>query len=306
MTEVMPHAQHPPSGEEYRGVSWGMQDFKSIARTIRTRIPIAIDGLADIIHRSALNLAEEFANLEREAALEASRWRDGYYEQGDSDQLPLPWEIPCGGTNNNNSNNSNSNDGAVVFVPRAGLKEKILSLSSHESNFVGPFTDDDHDDQVFKLDEKRIHLIHRLFFLDRQLAARHADSAGGIKEETFWRNYFYHCDQAAMEYRFNNSARGCSATSTTTTTTSPQTPPLLLLQPTDDNSFKLPNEDSSSSAQFLQDFVDVQHGDDKSVADSQRDTLSLGDVVLVGGAGEDLNDFLVDDDDVVFGDEGSY
>eukprot|EP00549_Striatella_unipunctata_P021529 CAMPEP_0118712668 /NCGR_PEP_ID=MMETSP0800-20121206/24978_1 /TAXON_ID=210618 ORGANISM="Striatella unipunctata, Strain CCMP2910" /NCGR_SAMPLE_ID=MMETSP0800 /ASSEMBLY_ACC=CAM_ASM_000638 /LENGTH=152 /DNA_ID=CAMNT_0006617813 /DNA_START=35 /DNA_END=490 /DNA_ORIENTATION=+ len=152
MTEVMPHAQHPPSGEEYRGVSWGMQDFKSIARTIRTRIPIAIDGLADIIHRSALNLAEEFANLEREAALEASRWRDGYYEQGDSDQLPLPWEIPCGGTNNNssnipcggtnnnNSNNSNSNDGAVVFVPRAGLKEKILSLSSHESNFVGPFT----------------------------------------------------------------------------------------------------------------------------------------------------------------------
>ena len=169
------------SEEETTGGGWfGIgSDIKTFARSIKDNVPPAIDGFASFIHRSALTVAAEIAQLEREAELETERWREQNYGKAhsgsDDDPLHLPWEVP------HNSKKLRSSSCETIYEEDEELMQKIFDLSTHEKTFMGD-TDDGNEaeDFSFSLDEPRINLIRRLLELDDHLAAMHAKLSGTI------------------------------------------------------------------------------------------------------------------------------
>jgi hypothetical protein len=57
----------------------GSENSESLAKSTKDSIFPAIDGIASMIHRSAMTVAAEIAQLERDAELEAERWREENY-----------------------------------------------------------------------------------------------------------------------------------------------------------------------------------------------------------------------------------
>jgi len=167
----------------------------SLAFSIKEKFPTqtkqAFDGITDVIQRSATALVAEFAQMEIEAEREARRWRRerGYYSEDedlDFSKVTLPWEIAA--------------------IEDDILKQKILSISSDESTFSGPFNSDakekmqDDEKDPFDL-ASHIPIIHRLLQIDPNLAKSHAKFSGNkIKEDVFWHNYFYHCLKIRLDH----------------------------------------------------------------------------------------------------------
>ena len=155
-------------------------DIKTFARSIKDNVPPAIDGLASFVHRSAMTIASEIAQLEREAELETERWREENYGKAsgrDDEVLHLPWEVP------HNSRKLRSSSCETIYEEDEELMVKIFELSLHEDSFLVPYTeahpyDGDAKDSSFALDEPRINLIRRLLELDDNLAAMHAKLSG--------------------------------------------------------------------------------------------------------------------------------
>lgn len=155
-------------------------DIKSLAKSTKETILPAIDGIASIIHRSAMTVAAEIAQLERDAELEAERWRADNYGSSSSSSsaatttnertvpviVPLPWETP-----NNNSPNA-------PYVSNEELKQKILRLGTDERTFLGPFNSNTSRNEDFYLTESIIDLIRRLLQIDENLATMHARLSG--------------------------------------------------------------------------------------------------------------------------------
>uniref|UniRef100_A0A7S1YWV0 BSD domain-containing protein n=1 Tax=Trieres chinensis TaxID=1514140 RepID=A0A7S1YWV0_TRICV len=186
--------------------SWlggGLSDLAGLARTIKNSIPPALDGIAVAIHRSAMNVAAEFSEMEREAEVEARRWREehggereeteGASEEEEISVLPLPWECSSG----TDDDESQAGD--------EELKVKILGLSLEESTFKEPFdaqNSDDSEEMDHYLDNARVHLIRRLLERDENLGRMHAKLSGrsDTKETLFWKNYFHHCDMLRAEH----------------------------------------------------------------------------------------------------------
>lgn len=146
-------------------------DFKILANSIRQTAFPAIGGFASLIHRSAMSVAAEIAQLERDGA-------NAWNENASDEPLRLPWEVPC----------EPSVEGANrEYMKDADLKEKILNLSRDENTFLKPFTTkksmvsatpSSFDSADFTLDEPRIHLIRKLLELDENLAIMHARLSG--------------------------------------------------------------------------------------------------------------------------------
>jgi hypothetical protein len=166
--------------EEETGGWFGIgSDIKTFARSIKDNVPPAIDGFASFIHRSAMTVAAEIAQLEREAELETERWREENYGKAHSgseeDTLHLPWEVP------HNSKKLRSSSCETIYEEDEELMQKIFDLSSHEKTFLGREDhDNEEEDTSFSLDEARINLIRRLLELDDNLAAMHAKLSGTI------------------------------------------------------------------------------------------------------------------------------
>jgi hypothetical protein len=164
----------PPSNDSYLG--W-FGEFKSIAKSTKDSILPTIDGIASMIHRSAMTVAAEIAQLERDAELEADRWRDenfGSVNRDDSAKpYPLPWEVkrvdPGGGL---------SKSYASQYAEDVEFKQAILALSTSEETFLEPYGPGEAND--FHINESRVNLIRRLLAIDGNLASTHAKMSGKL------------------------------------------------------------------------------------------------------------------------------
>mmetsp|Transcript_31529 Transcript_31529/g.52051 ORF Transcript_31529/g.52051 Transcript_31529/m.52051 type:complete len:304 (+) Transcript_31529:141-1052(+) len=246
-------------------------DIKSLAKSTKDSIFPAIDGIANILHRSAMTVAAEIAQLERDAEMEADRWRDENYGAAPSQEQPrrelrLPWEVRRREAITDLSSSSTSH-----CVEDESFKQRILELSKTEDTFMEPYGAGEADD--FPLNEQRIHLIRRLLDIDENLAATHAKLSGrsDVKEALFWKNYFYHCDRLRMEY---DDLVDIDVASRST---------LGSLVPTGDGDSYYPSDNS---------YVCVRHGiaSPPSSLNTLTSTLSVGDVVVIGADGGDFND----------------
>lgn len=145
-------------------------DFKNIATCFRNNIPPVIGGMATLVHKTAMSVAAEIAELEREGFGE----EDGGSPDEDPNSILLPWEIKT----------SHDKDNLPVCVTDEELMEDILALSRHEKTFLEPFDSSEAEDHIasdkpdFVLDESRISLIRRLLDIDESLAVMHARMSG--------------------------------------------------------------------------------------------------------------------------------
>jgi hypothetical protein len=168
-------------------------DIKSFAKSTKDSIFPTIDGIANILHRSAMTVAAEIAQLERDAEMEADRWREENYGGAGNEKqdharrsLRLPWEV--------RRREGASTDLAISTTSHCfedeGFKERILELSKTEDTFMEPYGAGEADD--FPLNEERIHLIRRLLELDENLAVTHAKLSGKfIGYYSFFASLFY-------------------------------------------------------------------------------------------------------------------
>ena len=174
-SEMTPSTETGSISEEETTTSVGW--FGSFARSIKDNVPPTIDGLATFIHRSAMNVAAEIAQLEREAEFETERWREENYgkalSSSDDEMLHLPWEVP------HHSKKLRSSSCETIYEEDEELMQKIFDLSRSEESFLVA-SDSQTDDSSFSLDVSRINLIRRLLELDDNLSSMHAKLSGTI------------------------------------------------------------------------------------------------------------------------------
>jgi hypothetical protein len=168
-SEMTPSTETGSISEEEATASSGW--VGSFARSVKDNVPSAINGFASFIHRSAMIVAAEIAQLEREAELETERWREENYGKDHGDELHLPWEVP------HHSMKLRSRSFDTIYEEDEELKEKIFNLSRNEDSFRDTSEGGDQDSS-FSLDEPRSSLIRRLLELDDNLSARHAKLSG--------------------------------------------------------------------------------------------------------------------------------
>jgi len=138
-------------------------DFRNIAISLKN-----VGGdVANFVQRSALSVAAEIAQLDRDSSDE---------EGGEENAIQLPWEIL--------SEESNSL-ASSYYQENKELKENFFALSSDRSNFLKPYStkgssnlSEEEESKLIVLDEPRIHLIRRLLEIDENLAATHAHLSG--------------------------------------------------------------------------------------------------------------------------------
>lgn len=163
-------------------------DFRTLAVSLRE----TAGGVASVVKTCAINVAAEIALLEDEEGF-------GPAAATGEEQLHLPWEI--------------KNEETGEYQEDPVLKHKIFQLSKEERNFFEPYSskrsskgneESDDDSGDFVLDDARVRIIRQLLKLDPPLSAMHARISGrkDVREVTFWRNYFFACDEA-REHHLN-------------------------------------------------------------------------------------------------------
>lgn len=177
-----------------------LSDFRAIAWSLQQ----TAGGVANFVHRSAVAIADEIAQLEQEEMekqhCEGSTFDDHACE-GATKVLPLPWELPPVQDDDDDDDEDDDDEEEACFVEDSQLKDKILLLGENDAVFLGPFTSKREEDTEF-LDEARIALIRRLLQIDDQLARTHARLSGrsDVRETLFWKNYFYHVEQTQASH----------------------------------------------------------------------------------------------------------
>lgn len=269
--------------EESNGWFGGMgADFRNIAHCLTDNVGPVVSGVAHIVHRTAVAVANEIAQLEQDGDAESLdrmncgettksseqiRFATTAKVDNKSQSLMLPWEI-------RNETCKGDKDSIPVYLTDDLLMEDVLALSNKESTFLKPFRADDKDkdslsieessyqaatmvrysqesvavfSSTFAMDERRIKLIQRLMDIDKNLASMHSRFSGtlllqgvknidctnqmfrlrcdrlilspipgksNVKEEVFWKNYFYHCEEIRNErLGWNHDAHRSTATS---------------------------------------------------------------------------------------------
>jgi len=177
-------------------------DFRTLAVSLRE----TAGGVASFVKASAINVANEIAQLEDEDGVSRGCHKHiaNSDRSGDGESiLHLPWEVP-------------NEEGE--YQEDQELKTKIFALSTEERNFFEPYSatrkqsaygdegeDSDEDSSSdFVLDDNRVRIIRQLLKLDPPLSSMHARLSGrsDVRETTFWRNYFFACDET-REYHLN-------------------------------------------------------------------------------------------------------
>jgi hypothetical protein len=162
-------------GEEEDGGWFGTigSDFKVLATSIKDTLPPVIGGFANFVHRSAMTVAAEIAELERQGEIEAERWRQENYGNINENSLRLPWEIKATGEEGGAQPSSDDQ-----LYADEELLDIILGLSLQESTFQEPFAKESEDKSGRVMDELRLDLIRRLLAIDQNLAAHHENMKG--------------------------------------------------------------------------------------------------------------------------------
>lgn len=268
-------------------------DFRNIANSFKDAVPPTIGAIGDIanfVQRSALSVAAEIAQLERDSSDE---------ETGDMDHaIHLPWEIRVEAEN-----------GQTAYEEDAELKANIMALSSDRMTFLKPFfvkgsSNCEEDGNLVVLDEPRIHQIQRLLAIDENLAATHSVLSGrsDVKETVFWTNYFFNCEKVAEKVRRQHLEKKQSSSLISTLTIPPsleepweggevlpakveeakarenlsRTPSQNSLVPADDSSSQAPLDTSVDDAASF-----VQVSSRAGIASPPCSLVSLEDLVLV-------------------------
>ena len=173
-----------------------------------------VSGVATLVHKTAVAVANEISQLERDGELKNESIVTGQSVEncvegddvlGDfnvtysslthdpstrtkSQDLLLPWEIR---QNSSYNPTVKEDDEISVYFTDIALMKKIFALSTQESTFLQPFSDElfDGDESqkhlpsssccsTFVMDEPRINLIHRILDIDENLASIHLKLAG--------------------------------------------------------------------------------------------------------------------------------
>jgi len=145
-------------------------DFRHMANCFKDSTLPVIGGVASLVHKTAMAVAAEIAQLERDGELEANVWRA---DQGcEVESLSLPWEI----------RREVEDDDIPIYITDGELMDAIMALSLQEDTFSTPYTSGDkqeiNEGKSCILDEPRIALICRLLDIDKNLAAVHAQLSG--------------------------------------------------------------------------------------------------------------------------------
>ncbi|CAJ1970391.1 unnamed protein product [Cylindrotheca closterium] len=170
-------------------------DFKSIATFFQDTAQPVVGGVASLVQQTALSVAAEIADWEREQQ-ESNAWQGlGESISSIDDQRPLllPWEVRKWSDDDHEKK-------SMIVLEDEELRKDIMNLSSNESTFLEPFTsftDSNPNEERFTLDDNRISLIQRLFEADESLVAAHTRISGrkGFNELVFWKNYFFNCQK---------------------------------------------------------------------------------------------------------------
>jgi hypothetical protein len=204
-------------------------DFRNLATSIKDTLPPTIGGIANFVHKSAMILAAEIAQMDPEhdpsnslpttsstSGRDIDRNLESTRSSSEDAYLHLPWEVvrydtmgPGGGilhAEHQQNEQDPDSDSVPVFMTDEELMQIILSLSLKENTFLGPYSPSDLEDEEeednniheegasrnkssqFALDEPRIHLIHRLWDIDGNLAKIHARLSG---EDSFRRFFSF-------------------------------------------------------------------------------------------------------------------
>lgn len=214
------------------GVGWFGGIGTDLLNCLTENVSPVVSGVATFVHKTAVSVANEIAQLERDGELNAeSDATDRSFEecvdednlttdcnitysssfdsstQTKSQNLILPWEI----RQDPSQDPTFKEDEAIpVYFTDTELMKKMLALSSQESTFLHPFKDESSDGNEFQnqissswcstfvMDEARIKLIHRILDIDENLASAHSKLTGGLSNSVqalFWKNYFFHCER---------------------------------------------------------------------------------------------------------------
>jgi hypothetical protein len=179
-SEMTPRTETGSVSEDEAGGWFGAigTDFRNIATSIKGTFPPAIGGIIHFVHKSAMSVAAEIAQLERDGELDVERWTEENYvttKEG-SESLPLPWEIKY-------NLGVSLQDETPLYMTDEDLMDIIMALSLKERTFHKPFSPESDIDDLrskpkFVMDGARIDLIRRLLDVDENLAAIHARLSG--------------------------------------------------------------------------------------------------------------------------------
>lgn len=179
-SEMTPRTETGSVSEDEAGGWFGAigTDFKNIATSIKDTFPPAIGGMIHFVQKSAMSVAAEIAQLERDGELDVGCLREESYvttKEG-SESLPLPWEIKC-------DLGDSLQDETPLYMTDEELMDIIMALSLTENTFLKPFSpqsdiDDLQSEASFVMDDARIDLIRRLLDVDENLATIHARLSG--------------------------------------------------------------------------------------------------------------------------------
>lgn len=151
-------------------------DFKSIATFFHDTAQPVVGGVASLVHQTALSVAAEIADWEREQQESNTKEAIGEKMSSIDDQGPLllPWELK------KYSDDDQEKKSMIVYEDEE-LMNDIMNLSANESTFLEPFTsltDDSSHEEAFTLDDNRISLIQRLLEADQSLVFAHTRMSG--------------------------------------------------------------------------------------------------------------------------------
>lgn len=177
-----------------------------------------VSGVATLVHKTAVAVANEISQLERDGEFEAEAaavaerfdkdWERAEKRMGDSSNLNssssfdsnydtigeyigLPWEI-CQELSQHSTAEENNGEIPVYFTDKE-LMKKIFSLSRCDSTFYEPFSENSPEGNKeqrryaspyssnFVMNDVRIKLIRRIMDIDENLASTHARLTGELE-----------------------------------------------------------------------------------------------------------------------------
>jgi len=232
------------TSEPESGTRWFGGIGTDFLHCLTDNVSPVVSGMATLVHKTAVAVANEISQLERDVELEAEAAAaeqsnedcdEGAKVETDcsvinssssfdkSENLILPWEI-CQESSQNPTVKGEDDEIPVYFTDME-LMKTIFALSSHDSNFLQPFSDKSpgvnelqksslsSDCSTFVMDEPRVKLIHRILDIDEKLASVHSRLTGGasnLSETSFWKNYYFHCERVRADefcWRKNQNER---------------------------------------------------------------------------------------------------
>lgn len=219
------------------GIRWFGGIGTDFLHCLTENVTPVVSGVATLVHKTAVAVANEISQLERDGELEAAaaaaaqqcdedsnedKWATDCHTTHPSltidsngkksENLILPWEI-CRESLGNPTFGEEHGEISVYFTDKE-LMKRIFALSRDDATFLHPFSDNSSDANelqtrtlssfysTFVMDEARVKLIHRILDIDENLAAVHSRLTGGVSktsETSFWMNYFFHCERVRAD-----------------------------------------------------------------------------------------------------------